>query len=109
MSGARAEIATTPTSTSPSRRKMPMSRNCFQTGVGSSDSGPAQCSGGWSSMRVPNLCDQRADAALRGAHGAAYERTLVRSQELEDVRRLLPETRAARRGERHCDVPPHVL
>src|SRR5437016_6483284 len=48
-----------------------------------------------------HLSDQRSNAALSGAHSAAHEGTLVRRQKLEDVRRLLPDPRAARGGERH--------
>src|SRR5581483_4231572 len=44
--GASAAIATTTTTTSPANSRSATSRYCFQTGVGSSDSGPAQCSAG---------------------------------------------------------------
>ena len=45
----------------------------------------------------------------RASVASGYERTLVGPEELENVRRLLPEARTTRGGKRHRDVPPNVL
>src|SRR5262249_13792979 len=51
--GASAATATTTRTTSPTTSSSATSAYCFHTGVGSSDSGPAQWSAGWSVERVP--------------------------------------------------------